>query len=390
MINRRKVLAITGIRSEYDILYPVIDTLRNDKQFEIKLVVAGAHLSDWHGFTLQKIVEDGFQIADKIDCLLMTNRKAQRAKGVGILIQALSQTVERENPDLILFVGDREECIAATVVGNYMDVLVAHIGGGDPVYGNADDPIRFAASKLAHIHFVTAKPYGENLKRIGEEEFRIFFAGNPAYANIVNTERISLADMSQFLDFDISDKRFIVLLKHPLSSEKESAYGQMKTTLRAVIDFAAETNIKVVGIYPNTDPGSYDILNAIEQIESDKIKFFKTLPRNIFVNLMRNTMALIGNSSMGILEAPFYKIPVVNVGNRQKGRLNAGNVEFVGYHVELINKSLYKACFDNNYRKNISSLENPYGDGNAPEKIKDILLSIDLNDSKWYVKKKLC
>lgn len=387
---KRKILAITGIRSEYDILYPVIDALRNSGNFNVKIVVSGAHLSDWHGNTVKKIEEDGFEIADKIDCLLMTNRKTQRAKGVGILIQALAQTVERECPDFLLFVGDREECIAATVVGNYMDVLVAHIGGGDPVYGNADDPIRFAGSKLAHIHLVTAKPYAENLKRIGEEEFRIFFVGNPAYANIANTPHVTLKDISQFLSFDISDSRYVVLLKHPLSSEKESAYEQMKITLQATEEFAEENNIKVAGIYPNTDPGSYDILNAIEELKSDKIKFFKTLPRNIFINLIRNSLALVGNSSMGILESPFYKLPVVNVGNRQKGRLNAGNVEFVGYDVELIKKNLYKACFDNDYRKNISSLENPYGDEKAPEKIKDILLSIDLNDSKWYVKKKLC
>ncbi len=389
-MRNKKVLAITGIRSEYDILYPVIDALRNSGNFNVKIAVSGAHLSDWHGNTVKKIEEDGFEIADRIDCLLMTNRKTQRAKGVGLLIQALAQTVEREDPDLILFVGDREECIAATVVGNYMDVLVAHIGGGDPVYGNADDPIRFAGSKLAHIHLVTAKPYAENLKRIGEEEFRIFFVGNPAYANIANTPRVPLEDISQFLDFDISDSRYVVLLKHPLSSEKESAYEQMKVTLQATEEFAEENNIKIAGIYPNTDPGSYDILNAIEELKSDKIKFFKTLPRNIFINLMRNTMALIGNSSMGILEAPFYKLPVVNVGNRQKGRLNAGNVEFVGYDIELIKKSLHKACFDVDYRKYIAGLENPYGDEKAPEKIKDILLSINLNDSKWYVKKKLC
>lgn len=389
-MKTKKVLAITGIRSEYDILYPVIDALRNSENFNVKIVVSGAHLSDWHGNTIKKIEEDGFEIADKIDSLLMTNRKTQRAKGTGILIQALAQTVERECTDFLLVVGDREEAIATAIIGNYMDVLIAHVGGGDPVYGNADDPIRFATSKLAHIHFVIAKPYAENLKRIGEEDFRIFFTGNPAYANIVNTERISLEDMSQFLDFDISDGRYVVLLKHPLSSEEDSTYQQMKITLQASQEFAEENNVKVVGIYPNTDPGSYDILNAIEQIESDKIKFFKTLPRNIFINLMRNTMALIGNSSMGILEAPFYKLPVVNVGNRQKGRLNAGNVEFVDHDVKAIKNSLHKACFDEEYRKHIDDLENPYGDEKAPERIKDILLSIDLNDSKWYVKKKLC
>lgn len=389
-MRNKKVLAITGIRSEYDILYPVIDALRNSGIFDVKIVVSGAHLSDWHGNTVEKVEEDGFEIADKIDSLLMTNRKTQRAKGVGILIQGLCQTVEREEPDFLLVVGDREESIATALVGNYMDILVAHIGGGDPVYGNADDPVRFAVSKLSHIHFVTARPYAENLNRIGEEEFRIFFVGNPAYANIVNTERISLEEVSTILNFDISDNRYVVLLEHPLSSEKECAYKQMKITLTAIQEFAEETNIKVVGIYPNTDPGSYDILNAIEELKSDRIRFYKTLPRNIFVNLMRNTLALIGNSSMGILEAPFYKLPVVNIGNRQKGRLNAGNVEFVDYDIDLIKSSLSKACFDEEYRKYIAEIENPYGDEKAPERIRDIMLSIDLNDRKWYIKRKLC
>lgn len=389
-MKTKKFLAITGIRSEYDILYPVIKKLSETPDFDVKVVVSGAHLSDWHGNTVEKVEEDGFEIADKIDSLLMTNRKTQRAKGVGILTQALCQTVEREQPDFLLVVGDREESIATAVVGNYMDILVAHIGGGDPVYGNADDPIRFAVSKLAHIHFVTSRSYAENLKRIGEEEFRIFFAGNPAYANIANTDRISLEEVSSILNFDISDNRYVVLLKHPLSSEKESAYKQMKITLQAIQEFAEETNIKVVGIYPNTDPGSYDILNAIEELKSDRIKFYKTLSRNIFVNLMRNTLALIGNSSMGILEAPFYKLPVVNIGNRQKGRLNAGNVEFVDHDIELIKKKLSKACFDKGYRKHIAELENPYGDEKAPERIRDVLLSIDLNDRKWHIKRKLC
>ena len=133
---KKKILAITGIRSEYDILYPVLKELHNHDNFDLKIVVAGAHLSNWHGFTLNKIEEDGFCIVDKIDYLLMTNRKTQRAKGIGLLIEGLTQTVEREEPDFLIFVGDREESIATCIVGNYMDVLVAHIGGGDPVYGN--------------------------------------------------------------------------------------------------------------------------------------------------------------------------------------------------------------------------------------------------------------
>lgn len=212
----RKVLAITGIRSEYDILYPVINELRNRETFDVSIVVCGAHLSDWHGFTLKRIEEDSFKVVDKIDCLFMTNRKTQRAKGVGVLTYALTQTVEREKPDFLIVVGDREEAIATALVGNYMDVLIAHVGGGDPVYGNADDPIRHAVSKLAHIHFTTTKLYAEYLKKMGEDERRIFNVGNPSLDNIRKTPVRSLDEVSNFLRCDVRDKNYIVLIKHPL------------------------------------------------------------------------------------------------------------------------------------------------------------------------------
>jgi len=384
----RKVLAITGIRSEYDILYPVIDELRNRETFDVRIVVCGAHLSNWHGFTLKKIEEDGFKIVDKIDYLLMTNRKTQRAKGVGILVYALTQTVEREKPDFLIVVGDREESIATALVGNYMDVLVVHIGGGDPVYGNADDPIRHAVSKLAHMHFTTTELYAEYLKKMGEEEWRIFNVGNPGLDNIRKTSLKSLNEISDFLQFDIKDKNYLVLIKHPLSSEKEDSYYQMKVVLETLEEIGKEYNLKVIGIYPNTDPGSYDILKAVDEYKnSNHIKFYRTLPREIFVNVLRNALCLVGNSSMGILEAPFYKLPVVNVGSRQKGRLNAGNAEFVPHKKEAIKKSILKACYDKNYRKYVKSLENPYGDDSVSKRIGDILENINLNDKKWGIKK---
>jgi GDP/UDP-N,N'-diacetylbacillosamine 2-epimerase (hydrolysing) len=390
-MKRKKVLGITGIRSEYDILYPIINALRQDERFELKLVLSGAHLSEWHGNMIDQINKSGFKIADNIDSLLTTNRNTQRIKGIGLLTMGLSQTVEREQPDVMLVVGDREESIATALVGNYMNVLVAHYGGGDTVYGNADDPIRFAVSKLAHIHFTGAEVYAQNLKNIGEEDFRVFNVGNPAYDNILNTPEIDLNKVSEFLEFDITNGQYIVLLKHPLSSEKESSYEQMEITLQGIEQFCKETSFKVVGIYPNTDPGSYDILNSIKKVENKSyIKFFKNLPTDYFVNVMRNSKALVGNSSMGLLEAPFYKLPVINVGNRQKGRLNAGNVEFVTYDPHQISDSLKKACFDLEYREMINTNKNPFGDGFSTEKIIKILNEIDLNDDKWRVKKKLC
>ena len=208
-------------------------------------------------------MNDGFKITDKIDTLLTTDRSVQRSKATGLLIQGLTQTVERIDPDFLLVVGDREESIAAAVVGNYMEKLVVHIGGGDPVYGNADDPIRFAVSKLAHIHCCTTQEYADNLKKIGEEDFRIFLTGNPAYANI---DFVPVIEKSELMyQLGITSDNYIVLIKHPLSSEVVDAREQMETTLKSLEQFCKENSVQVVSIPPNSDPGSYDIKMVIEK-----------------------------------------------------------------------------------------------------------------------------
>jgi GDP/UDP-N,N'-diacetylbacillosamine 2-epimerase (hydrolysing) len=353
--------------------------------------VSGAHLSDRHNKTWRRIEADGFEIVDRIDSLLSTDRVVQRSKGVGLLIQGLTQTVEREEPDFLLVDGDREECIAAAIIGNYMEKLVIHIGGGDPAYGNADDPIRFAVSKLAHIHCCTAQEYADNLIRIGEEDFRVFRTGNPAYVNIDKVSIIQKDELFLKLGVDMTGSGYIVLIKHPLSSEVEQSYTQMKTTLKGLEVFCHEQNYHTICIPPNSDPGSFEMLKAIEEYSRKEwFHFMETLPRDEFINLIRYGKALLGNSSMGILEAPHYGLPVVNVGNRQKGRLNAGNVQFVDYNLASIVSALEQACLDKKYRDQVIKLKNPFGDGTAARKVREVIESVNLNDRKWYIKERLC
>ena len=385
-----KCVAITGIRSEYDIIYPILEELRTAGH-EISVAITGAHLSGVHGNTQSYILQDGFTIADRIDTLLSTDRLVQRSKGVSMLIQGLTQTVEREEPDFLLVVGDREESIATAIVGNYTDTLVVHIGGGDPVYGNADDPIRFAVSKIAHLHCCFAKEYAQNLKNIGEEEFRIYQTGNPSYVNIDQTKYISLDILAQELDISIYEGNYLVLIKHPLSSEFQDSESQMRITMQGLERFCISENYHVVCLPPNSDPGSQVMRKVIDEYSSqDWFHPIYTLSREFFINLIRHAKSLVGNSSMGILEAPHYRLPVVNIGNRQKGRLNAGNVEFVEYKIDKSYRAVEKACCDEKYRKFVSELENPYGDSTAARNVRKAMESVDLQDSKWYVKKKLC
>jgi GDP/UDP-N,N'-diacetylbacillosamine 2-epimerase (hydrolysing) len=385
-METKKVLAITGIRSEYDILSPVLHALQQ-YQFDVKVIVSGSHLSSWHGDTLS-VIERNFRIADKIDSLFMTDRETQRVKGVGPLLLGMAQTVEREQPDYLLVVGDREESIATALIGNYMGILVAHLAGGDPVYGHTDDPIRHAVSKLAHIHFVMAEAHGRILRRMGEEEFRIFNVGNPSLDLIKSVPYMELQEVSKRLGFDINDGNYVVLIKHPLATEKEDSYEQMRVTLEALTKLGQTKALKSIGIFPNTDPGSAGILDAVNEYKnSTTIRFYKTLERELFVNLVRNAKALVGNSSMGILEAPFLKLPVVNVGMRQTGRINCGNVRFVQHDVDEISNAVEKACFDQNYREVVDNVINIYGNGDTGERIAQILQGINNREKRWHVKR---
>ena len=260
-----KILAITGIRSEYDILYPVINELRNNH--DLSVVISGAHLSNQFGNTYKSIVNDGFAISDKIDTLFTTDRLTQRSKSVGILIYSLAQTVEREKPDVLIVVGDREESIATAIVGNYSNTIVIHLGGGDPVYGNADDPVRFSVSKLSHIHCCFTKEYEKNLLKIGEEKFRVFNTGNPSFANIDSVNNIPFEQLKKDIGIEKLSKKYILLIKHPISSELKESKKQMQVTIESCISFCEANNFQLISISPNSDPGSFGMKEVFNEFK---------------------------------------------------------------------------------------------------------------------------
>lgn len=389
--ERRRVLAITGIRSEYDILKPVLSALVDSSLFEVAVVLSGAHLSGLHGSSGEWVERDGFAVVDRIDSLLNTERATQRPHAVANLIGGLTQTVDRENPDFLLVVGDREEALAAAIVGNYMQKVVVHIAGGDTAVGNADDPVRTAVSKLAHIHFVMAAPFAKNLDSLGEESFRIAVTGNPANSGIAAVPSASMESVSEAVGTVLRRHRFVVFLMHPFSSSAQLGDSDVITALVAVTGFASDRGLDVVAVRPNSDPGAVSINAYLNSYAAHSRRFIvvDSLPQLEFVNLMRNALCLVGNSSMGILEAPAYALPVVNIGPRQVGRLNAGNVRFVSADELEIREALDAACFDAEFRASLSTCVNPYGDESAAEQIVQFLETVDSGSQKWLVKQRL-
>ena len=378
MKKKRKILGTTGIRSEYDIMSSVFKAIAQHPRLELEVVVTGAHLAEGYGYTANEVRSDGFVIADEIESLINGDQASSRVKGLAIQLQGLIQTITRTGPDFLIVLGDREESMTTALAGAYMNIPVAHIAGGDRVVGNVDDQVRHAVTKLAHLHFVTNQESYERVIRLGEQPFRVYNTGNPGLDRLLGVPSLSADELSARLNFPIGEgEPLILVIQHVISSEIDQASWQMRQTLEAV----KEMGIKTVLSYPNSDAGGQQLIRAIREYEHLPFLYTaKNIPRLEFVNLMRRAKCMLGNSSAGILEAPLLKLPVINVGNRQKGRLHAENVEFVPHEVEAIKSAVQRAVYDGEYRKRVEACINPYGDGKSSSRIAEILASIPIDN----------
>ena len=375
----KKILAITGIRSEYDILYPVLEKLNSDPDFELQVLVTGAHLSERYGKTVDIIERDGFAIAERVNNLLDSDDKMSRVISLGNQIPAFAKVFNRVKPDIVLVVGDREEAITVSLTGAYMDIPVAHIAGGDIAKdGNIDNSVRYATSKFAHIHFTILEQHKQTLLKLGEDGWRIFTVGNPALDRFLATPVLNKKQIAENIGFDIANDKYLVLIQHPIITDVENEARNIRETLDAVI----ESGYKCLINYPNSDAGNFAIIEAYEEYvkKYKQLYVFKNLDRLNYINILRNASCLLGNSSSGIIEAPSLGLPVVNIGSRQHGRIQAGNVVFVENDKIQIKTAISKALTDTTYINSVMAIKNPYGDGHSSSKIVEVLRNIELND----------
>ena len=378
-----KILAITGARSEFDLLSTLYDKLHKDDFFDFKIVVTGAHLSETFGKTVSNIEAKEYPIADRIYNLIDTDEKIGRLISLGNQIPAFAQTFNREKPDLIIVPGDREEAISVSMTGAYMDIPVVHFFGGDIAKdGNIDNSARYATSKFAHLHFVTLEEHKQTLLKLGEEESRIFVVGNPAIDNIISTPNISRKELSKNIGFDIEKDDYLVLIKHPIITEIKEQKQQMETILDAVV----ESDIKCLINYPNSDAGNREIINVIDSYVSkhDNLFTFKNLDRLNYINLLRYATSLIGNSSSGLLEATSFNLPAINIGSRQRGRISAENVIYIDHNKKNIVEAIDKVRNDTNFIEMVNKCVSPYGNGNTTEKVIRVLKNLIIDNEFIY------
>jgi GDP/UDP-N,N'-diacetylbacillosamine 2-epimerase (hydrolysing) len=369
-MTRRQVLAITAIRSEYYLQRSIFHAIKEHPDLDLTLIVTGAHLSPLHGFSVNAIEADGFDIAERIESLVFSDRDAARLKGAASQLQVLAHIVDARRPDWLLVPADREESMTLALCGAYMGLAIAHYGAGDRVVGNVDDMVRHAVSRLSHLLLTTHEDARKRLIQAGEQEWRVHNVGHSGLDRIARTPAMTDAELAEALGVGQIKRPYLVVIQHPLSSEFAAAGPQMRETLEAAKKLERQTFVS----YPNSDAGSRLIIEAIEEYRSHpQFHIFQNIPDAPFVNLLRGAAVLVGNSSLGLLEAPFIRLPVVNVGARQSARHHVENVFFVPCDRKQIADKVRCIIGSDEIQSQIANCSNVFGDGRTGERVASLL-----------------
>ncbi len=369
----RKILYITGTRADYGLMRSVLSEIDKDPEMELELAVTGMHLMNEFGMTINEIKKDKFNI-NELKAVFEEDDKVSMAKFVGKLIQLLTDLVKKIKPDIMLLLGDRGEMLAGAIVGAYLNIPTAHLHGGE-ITSTVDEYARHAITKLVNIHLPATEKSAERIISMGENSDHVFMVGAPGLDGIMGLDLIKKEDIAIKYDLNLLEP-LILVLQHPVTLESEKSSKQMLETLKAIHDLKYQT----VLIYPNADAGGREIVKLIEKYEKlPFVKTFKSIPRKDYLSLMNVASVIVGNSSSCIIEAPSFKLPVVNIGSRQKGREKALNIIDVNYNAEEIKKAIKKALYDNNFSVHLNGCKNPYGDGKTSLKVTEILSKITLD-----------
>ena len=370
---KTKILYITGTRADYGLMQSVLRAIEEHPKLELELIVTGMHIMPEFGRTINEIKKDGFKIHE-IDATYEKDNEESMANFVGEFIQLLTKKVNEIKPDLILVLGDRGEMLAGAIVGACLAIPVAHLHGGE-ITSTVDEFSRHAITKLAHIHLPATEKSADRIIKMGEDPSNVFVVGAPGLDSILNENLIEPAELSKKYNLD-SSKPIFMVVQHPVTTEVRDAHEHIRETLEAIVGLRHQTIL----IYPNADAGSRAMIEVIKEYEKYPfIKTFKSIPHKEYLSLMKMATVIIGNSSSGIIEAPSFGLPVINIGSRQEGRERAENVIDVDYDKEQIKTAIKKALDDGNFKEKVKKYKSPYGDGKAGVRIVDILSRIKID-----------
>ncbi|HUP32556.1 MAG TPA: UDP-N-acetylglucosamine 2-epimerase [Gaiellaceae bacterium] len=366
---------MTVARSDYGHYLPLLRRIAETDSLRLHLIVAGAHLSPEFGETVAVIEDDGFEVADRIEMLLSSDTPQGIAKSMGLGVLGFAESFARTRPDILVVLGDRFEMHAAALAALPFTIPVAHIHGGEITRGAIDDALRHSITKLSHLHFVAAEEYGRRVIQLGEEPWRVLVTGGIGLDNVRSIPLLDRGELEALVGLSLDEPPLLVTF-HPVTLEFEDAERQTGELLAAL----AAAGPSAVFTAPNADTGGRSVRRLIEEFvqSTPRAVLVENLGTRAYFTLMSVAAAMVGNSSSGIIEAPSFELPVVNVGARQEGRVRAANVIDVGYGREEILGGIRRAL-DPTFRRSLRGLANPYDAGGAAELIVDRLASVELD-----------
>jgi UDP-N-acetylglucosamine 2-epimerase (hydrolysing) len=360
-MNKKKIVFLTGTRADFGKIKSLIKITQESDIFDVHIFVTGMHMISKYGKTIIEIEKSGFKniypFINHDDIIHMDRNLAKTIEG-------FSHYIGEIKPNLIIVHGDRIEAMAGAIVGSLNNVLVAHIEGGE-LSGTIDELIRHSISKLSHIHLTSNEEAKKRLIQMGEEESSVFTIGSPDL-DVMNSKKLPSLDFVKNY-YEISFDKYAILMFHPVTTEVDKIKEQVKT----LVDSILESNMNYIIIYPNNDLGSNIILDEYERFKNSKrIKIFPSLRFEYFLVLLKNAKFIIGNSSAGIREAPYYEIPTINIGNRQKNRSLSKNILNIDFEKVLILNGIERVLTLGKMKKDID-----FGDGNSDKKFLKLLKS---------------
>lgn len=368
----RHIAVLTGKRGGYGAMKPMLRAMEEDPEIRLSLIVTDQHVNPKFGSTITEIEKD-FNVAAAIDMEQLDDNARSRSKAIGVCLTKISDVLSDFAPDILVLYGDRGEVLAAAVAAVTLRIVIAHLQGGD-VSGNVDELMRHAITKLSHLHFPSTQNSRDRILAMGEEAWRVQVVGDNHIDQIVSGEYTDSDTVRKRFDIE-ADEEPIILLLHPETTRLRDGYRDMCNVLEAVL----EQQRRVIIVYPCSDHGYEDIISAIHDYENQPgFAVYKNIEAPDFWGLLSIAGVMIGNSSAGLIETPYFRIPAINVGERQRGREHGNNVIHCNYDLNTLRASIAKAFFDPVFKKEVANCLQPFGDGFAWWRIVDRLKNVEL------------
>lgn len=371
----RSVCVVTGTRAEFGLLRGLMELIQAHPELELQVVATGMHLSPEFGLTYREIEDAGFSIDARVEMLLSADSATAVTKSTGLGLIGFSDTFDRLDPDVIVVLGDRYEIFAAATAALFAGIPLAHIHGGETTEGAFDEALRHSITKMAHLHFVAAEDYRNRVIQLGENPERVYTVGGLGIDAIRRIELMSRDELEQSTEIRLSDRNLLITF-HPVTLEGgSSSLSQMRELLQALNELE---NTSLIFTLPNSDTGGRELAACVQSfVESHPNAWaVSSLGQLRYLSLMRLVDGVVGNSSSGLLEAPAMGVGTINIGDRQKGRLQANSIINCEPSKQGIGRAL-EELYSNSFRESLQSISNPYGDGGAYEKIVSVLSSFE-------------